>query len=539
YWNNMASSPVFSFTTLAHLSTAAEVAAAVAAGGGGGSTFRSNVCQYQPSLALTDLAVTAGTGGTATVTWKTDFDAISLIRFGIETVDEREKWLVGFLKDHSLTLSGIIPSQNYKLRATSVDKCGNVTTSDEITFTLPGEEVPPPEEHAAAPEEPASSSSSSSSLSPEEAKAESILAIQQALGLVKSLSKTMSLIDLKQTLLAQNEAVQEVLEGIPGPVLSGEPKVSVTESTATVTWTSNEPANSIVAVSPDEEFRDGTYVYEVGDALARTVDHEVTLTGLKPGGTYHFQVKSATQIGTSTASRDFTFETPAIHAKVDNYSSSVLSPESAVFRWQTNVETSSRLTLLPYREGEPQSSEAVTFSDTAFTTTHDLTADSLEPGTVYEVEIAGRTAGGTDVSQIIPRFATTEHSLAPSLSRVKADVAISPGKDASAQVIITWETDKRATGRVRYRQGVATDPTIPMVSVTPLSTGFGRTHTVILAGLTPGTVFSFQAESVDDEGRIGLSKVFTILTPRKQESISQVISRGFGGAFGWIGRFRQ
>lgn len=538
---NTVTGSVLSFQTMGRLSTAEEVAAREAAAGGGGTTFRSNVCLFQPSLTLTDLAVATETGGTATVTWKTNYDALSAVQFGVGfDGDTKEHQLETFVKEHSIDLAGLTPAQTYVLQATSVDKCGNVTTSDDFTFTVPGEENLPPEEHAAAPEEPASSSSSSESPQTSgDARTQAIAEIQRSLDIVRSLTQQMSLLDLKQTLLAQHKSMLEVSSGIPGPILSGEPRVEPSDTSATITWSSDEPANSLVALALDSIFVPGVYEREEGDASAQVTDHKVVLTGLTPGTKYHFRVKSSTPIGTSTVSRDYVFETPEIHAKVDNYSSTVLSPQSASFRWQTNVESSSRLTLLPYREGEPQSSEAITFTNTSFTTTHALTADSLEPGTVYEVEIAGRTAAGTDVSQIIPRFATTEDSLAPALSRVKADVAISPGKDASTQVIITWETDKRATSRVRYQQGVATDPKIPMASVTPLLSSFGRTHTVILSGLTPGTVFSFQAESVDYEGRIGVSKIFTILTPRKQESIFQVITKEFEGAFGWIGKFRQ
>jgi hypothetical protein len=348
----------------------------------------------------------------------------------------------------------------------------------------------------------------------------------------------MSLIDVKKTLLAQYRSLTDVSIGIPGPILSGEPKVSATDTAVTVTWSSDEPASSLVELTPDAGFVAGVYGPAVGDPSAEVTDHTVTVTGLIPGTSYHFRVQSDTPIGTSTVSRDYVFSTPDIHPKVDNYTVSVTSPQSALFHWQTNVEATSRLTLLPYREGEPQSSEAITFTSTVFTTTHDMTADSLEPGTVYQVELAGRTAGGTDVSDVIPQFSTTADSLAPGLSHVKADVAISPGKDASTQVIITWDTDKRATSRIRYQEGVAADPKIPMTSTTPLQQSFGRTHTVILAGLAPGTVFSFQAESVDYEGRIGVSKIFTILTPRKQESIFQVITKEFEGAFGWMSAFR-
>jgi hypothetical protein len=157
---------------------------------------------------------------------------------------------------------------------------------------------------------------------------------------------------------------------------------------------------------------------------------------------------------------------------------------------------------------------------------------------VYSVEIAGKSAGGTDISQIIPTFSTTEETLAPEISHVKTDIALSPGKENAIQMVITWDTDKRSTSRVRYQKGVAADPTVPLTEITPLENAFGKSHTVILAGLEPGTVYSFQVESVDYEGRAAASKIFTVLTPRQQESIFQVITKEFEATFGWMSTLR-
>lgn len=101
-------------------------------------------------------------------------------------------------------------------------------------------------------------------------------------------------------------------------------------------------------------------------------------------------------------------------------------------------------------------------------------------------------------------------------------------------MIVTWDTDKRSTSRVRYQEGVATDPTAALSETTELETNVDRKHTVVLVNLHPGTVYSFQVESTDFDGHTSLSRIFTILTPQQEAGIFQVIMNEFQSAFGWM-----
>ena len=159
------------------------------------------------------------------------------------------------------------------------------------------------------------------------------------------------------------------------------------------------------------------------------------------------------------------------------------------------------MTVTPYRNGgELQPGKAETITDGTFTTLHGIALDSLKPGTTYAVELGGKTSEGGKVSLTIPSFATTNNSEAPVMQHVKTERHPVPGQNSTIQMIVTWVTDRRATSKVRYQKGVVTEPNATLSDASPLETSFDKSHTVVLVGLDPGTVYSFQVESTDFDG---------------------------------------
>jgi regulation of enolase protein 1 (concanavalin A-like superfamily) len=88
------------------------------------------------------------------------------------------------------------------------------------------------------------------------------------------------------------------------PVISNV-SVSPSSTSAVVTWTTNEPATSSVAVGPTT-----AYGSTFGSSALRQ-DHSVTLTGLAPATTYHYAVSSTDGVGLTATRPDATFATPA------------------------------------------------------------------------------------------------------------------------------------------------------------------------------------------------------------------------------------
>ena len=77
-----------------------------------------------------------------------------------------------------------------------------------------------------------------------------------------------------------------------------------TENSAVITWNTDEPADSSIAYGATNRYENGI----VPDTSV-TWSHSITLAGLKPGTTYHYQVKSTDSSKNASTSSDLTLAT--------------------------------------------------------------------------------------------------------------------------------------------------------------------------------------------------------------------------------------
>jgi hypothetical protein len=90
---------------------------------------------------------------------------------------------------------------------------------------------------------------------------------------------------------------------VPAVALLSNITRSVTTTSATIQWTTNMPADSIV-----EYGFDLSYGSTVSDATLVTA-HKVVLSGLAPGRIYHYRVHSTNASGKESVSPDLMFAT--------------------------------------------------------------------------------------------------------------------------------------------------------------------------------------------------------------------------------------
>ena len=88
------------------------------------------------------------------------------------------------------------------------------------------------------------------------------------------------------------------------PVISNVTVSDITETTVTITWTTDEPATSQVEYGPTTSYGSTTTLDE--DLVT---SHSVSLSELQPDTTYHFRVKSKDQAGNDAISDDSSFNT--------------------------------------------------------------------------------------------------------------------------------------------------------------------------------------------------------------------------------------
>lgn len=90
------------------------------------------------------------------------------------------------------------------------------------------------------------------------------------------------------------------------PVISAVTSANVTKSSAALSWTTNEPTDTLVQYGLTTVYGSSTTL----DATLATT-HASTLSGLLAGTTYHYRVLSRDAAGNLTTSGDFTFTTRA------------------------------------------------------------------------------------------------------------------------------------------------------------------------------------------------------------------------------------
>ena len=188
------------------------------------------------------------------------------------------------------------------------------------------------------------------------------------------------------------------------PVISNVQAV-VTDTTATISWTTDEPATSAVDYGTDTN-----YGSNAGSANLVT-SHSVTLTNLVPGTDYHFLV-SSTDASTNTANGvDTTFTTtsggdtsPPVISNVQ----AVVTDTTATISWNTDEPATS---VVNYGLSAGYGSSE---TDAGLTTSHSITLTNLTPGITYHFLVSSIDSSGNNADDTDRTFTTNTGSSSPS-----------------------------------------------------------------------------------------------------------------------------
>ena len=261
------------------------------------------------------------------------------------------------------------------------------------------------------------------------------------------------------------------------PVISAV-SATVSGTTATVTWTTDEAASSSVSYGTSAGSLTSTATGPSGTS------HSVSITGLDSTTQYHFRVTSADAAGNSSTSpaapaAPGTFTTPDTVAPAISAVSATVSGTTATVTWTTDEAASSSVAY---------GTSAASLGSTAngpTGTSHSVTITGLATGTTYSFRVTSAdAAGNSSTSPAAPAapatFATADVT-APSVTAVAAT-----GSGTTAT--ITWTTDEAASSSVAYGTSAG--------SLGSTATGpTGTSHTVTLTGLAPNTRYYLRVTS--------------------------------------------
>jgi hypothetical protein len=186
------------------------------------------------------------------------------------------------------------------------------------------------------------------------------------------------------------------------PTISGVSSSGLTSTGATITWTTNEPADTQVEYGTTTGYGSSTTLN-----TAMVTSHSQALSGLTVGTLYHYRVKSRDAAGNLAISGDYTFtttaETDATSPVISDVESSRITSSGATITWTTDEESDTQVEY-----GTSASYGSTTDLNTAMITSHSQSLGGLTAGTPYHYRVKSRDAAGNLATSGDYTFTTTE-----------------------------------------------------------------------------------------------------------------------------------
>ena len=337
---------------------------------------------------------------------------------------------------------------------------------------------------------------------------------------------------------------------LSAPEISTISVVDVGLNVATISWKTRTLATTVVEYGLTTEY--GTKVEVSTTADENT--HTARLANLANGSTYHFRIRGTTADGDDIFSQDQSFVTvtfPKITAYVlktdQNAGGTVINlawasnvPVSSVVEYQyaqvkDNVFGVEQLMVMNQAElamvPVVLSNDPLQISQAALTSTHVTKIENLRDGVIYIIRLRGRDQYGNEAVSDPIRYVTGADTRPPVLSNVSVESQLNgAGQAASAQLIISWETDEPATTQVLYGQGVGTE----YQQSTEEEQGLTKQHTVVIHNLASSTSYHVLILSKDKAGNIVRSGDLIAVTPAISDSALDVVLQNLQDVFGFL-----
>lgn len=259
-----------------------------------------------------------------------------------------------------------------------------------------------------------------------------------------------------------------------------------------------------------------------------TTIHNVKLSSLESGVTYHFKISGTDSDGNVLSSDDYQFDTLPL-PKIENLKiTSIPGKPRSAFKasWTTNVPTT---TILKYRHSTD--GQYLESTRTESETSHVVEVDGLLDDSTYYIIAQGRDSSGNLAESEVQTFRTALDTRSPVVSNVSIESSM-VGADAKGKnrVIVRWNTDEPTTSMVEYGAGLSggyTGRTSEEVSMV-------TEHLMMVSGLEGQTPYHLHVIVKDKGGNKTESESQTFTTGSGQSSVWQMIARVLNNLFGFV-----
>ncbi|MFA6007091.1 MAG: DUF2341 domain-containing protein [Candidatus Shapirobacteria bacterium] len=264
------------------------------------------------------------------------------------------------------------------------------------------------------------------------------------------------------------------------------------------------------------------------------------LTGLEDGTKYYYKINTFDNEDSEYEGNVLAFETLP-RPKISNVRIQEVkgaAQPTVLVSWTTNTETSSIVTYYP--EGQVgQARDEINIA--LIKGEHKLLLKGLLANTPYVLVTKGRDKVGNEALSDSQRFTTATDTRPPQIMNLKIEGSVESSvnngsnSQATAQLIVSWDTDEAGSSQVEFGEGTSNDYS----QKTQEDTNLTYNHLVIISNLTPSKVYHLRAHSKDKIGNDGTSIDTVTITPKSVSSAFELVVGNLTDVFGFLKGIQQ
>lgn len=271
---------------------------------------------------------------------------------------------------------------------------------------------------------------------------------------------------------------------------------------------------------------------ELATSSAETT-YNATLDQLEDGTKYFYKINTFDTESAEYEGSILSFETlprPKIaDLKIQQVKGS--AQPAALITWTTNTEVSSIVTYYP-QSNPAQVKDEVDVKLIAGE--HKMLIRGLLPETPYTIIIKGRDKAGNEAQSDPNTITTATDTRSPSINDLLVESSIIPksgdSQTATAQIVVTWNTDETASTQVEYGEGTGTTYS----QKTQEDTNLTFNHLAVISGLSPSKVYHLRVITKDKAGNETKSIDTVTITPKATDNALDLVIANLGEAFTFL-----
>ena len=263
--------------------------------------------------------------------------------------------------------------------------------------------------------------------------------------------------------------------------------------------------------------------------------HTIELSDLKDGTKYYYKINTFDSEDEEYEGEIHSFETlprPEI-SKINVQQVKGTAKPTLFVSWYSNTEISSIVTYYPSNAPSRAQDEVNVALKSG---QHRAVLANLEPQTTYIVQIKGHDVAGNEAVGEVVRIATSADTRPPQITNLKVEgEIIGTGDEATAQLVISYDTDELTTSQIEYGEGSGTS----YAQKTQEDGGLSSHHLIVISELTPAKIYHLRALSKDSAGNLAQSVDKVVITPKATESALDLVITNMSSVFGFLRRIEQ